>query len=67
MEWAWQPSGENLRKAVLADDWPQVAQIAAAVAEKVKKTEVPKRHGFRAPWDGAWDRLQANPNSSSQL
>lgn len=66
MEWSWAGRlGEKLRKAVLADDWTQVAQIAAAVAEKVKQTEVPKRHGFNEPWDGAWDRLQATPNSNS--
>ena len=68
MEWAWSGRlGENLRKAVLADDWPQVAQIAAAVAEKVKQTEVPKRHGYKTPWDGAWDRLRASPNPNSRL
>lgn len=64
MEWAWAGRlGGILRQAVLAEDWPQVAQSAAAVAERVKQTEVPKRHGFNAPWDGAWERLQSSPNS----
>ena len=59
MEWAWAGRlGGNMRKAVLTDDWPLVAQTAAAVSEKVKKTEVPKRHGLGSPWDGAWERLQ---------
>ena len=63
MEWAWAGRhGENLRKAILADDWSQVAQIAAVVAEKVKQIEVPKRHGLNSPWDGAWDRLQSSLN-----
>jgi hypothetical protein len=63
MEWAWAGRlGEKLRKAILADDWSQVAQIAAVVAEKVKQTEVPKRHGLNTPWDGAWDRLQSSLN-----
>ena len=68
MEWAWAGRlGENLRKAVLAEDWPQVAQIAATVAEKVKQTDVPKRHGLNTPWDGAWEKLQATPNSIAHL
>ena len=59
MEWAWAGRlGENMRKAVLADNWPLVAETAAAIAEKVKKTEVPKRHGLGTPWEGAWNRLQ---------
>jgi hypothetical protein len=66
MEWAWAGRlGERLRKAVLADDWPQVAQTAAAIAEKVKQTEVPKRHGINSPWDGAWQKLQASPNAKT--
>jgi hypothetical protein len=67
MEWSWAGRlGGKMRKAVLADDWAQVAQLSAAIAEKVKQTEVPKRHGFNAPWDGAYDRLQAQPNHNSQ-
>jgi hypothetical protein len=66
MEWAWAGRlGENMRKAVLADNWPLVAETAAAVAEKVKKIEVPKRHGLGTPWAGAWDRLQALAKSKS--
>jgi len=59
MEWAWAGRlGENMRKAVLTDDWPLAAQTAAAVAEKVKSTVVPKRHGLGEPWNGALVRLQ---------
>lgn len=67
MEWAWAGRlGENMRKAVLTDDWPLVAQTAAAVAEKAKKTEVPKRHGLGSPWEGAWERLQALAASNTR-
>jgi hypothetical protein len=67
MEWAWAGRlGENMRKAVLTDDWPLVAQTAATVAEKVKKTVVPKRHGLGTPWDGAWERLQTLVASDSR-
>lgn len=66
MEWSWAGRlGGKMRQAVLADDWPKVAQLSAAIAEKVKKTDVPKRHGFNSPWSGAWVRLQSKPGPNS--
>jgi hypothetical protein len=66
MEWAWAGRlGENMSKGVLSDDWPMVANTAAAVAEKVKKTVVPKRHNLGTPWEGAWDRLKNLETSNS--
>lgn len=66
MEWAWAGRlGENMRKAVLSEDWPQVAQTAAAVAEKVKSTTLPKRHGLGEPWNGALERLQSLTTNGS--
>jgi hypothetical protein len=63
MEWAWAGRlGGKMRTAVLADDWPQVAQIAATIAEKVNQTEVPKKHGINTPWNGAWDKLVSSTN-----
>jgi hypothetical protein len=59
MEWAWAKRlGERMRSAVLAENWPMVAQTAAAVAEKVKDISVPKRHGLGEPWNGSMQRLQ---------
>jgi len=56
MEWAWAGRlGENYVKRCWLRNWPQSAQIAAAVAEKVKQTEVPKRHGFNTPCMAAWE------------
>ena len=67
MEWAWAGRlGENMRKAVLTDDWPLAAQTAAAVAEKVKSTVVPKRHGLGEPWNGALVRLQGLSSNGAQ-
>jgi hypothetical protein len=67
MEWAWAGRlGQNMRKGVLSDDWPMVAQTAAAVAEKVRQIDVPKRHGLGTPWDGAWERLQSLETSSAR-
>ena len=60
MEWSWaNRMGASMRDAVLTEDWPKVAQTAAALTEKVKNTAVPKRHGLGEPWNGAWERLNA--------
>lgn len=59
MEWAWSGlmSGK-MRTAILADDWPSVAQVAAQVAQKLSKITVPARHRLGRPWVGAWKELQ---------
>lgn len=68
MEWAWAGRlGENMRQAVLSEDWPRVAQTAAAVAEKVQSIVVPKRHGLGEPWHGALERLQALSANNSAM
>lgn len=68
MEWAWAGRlGENMRQAVLSEDWLRVAQTAAAVAEKVQSVAVPKRHGLGEPWHGAWERLRGlSANNSAR-
>jgi hypothetical protein len=66
MEWAWANRlGQNMRGAVLEDNWPLMAQTAASVAEKVKDTAVPKRHGLGEPWNGALQRLQETKGKNS--
>jgi hypothetical protein len=59
MDWAW--SGQlagKMRIAILADDWPGVAQVAAQVAQKLSKINVPAGHRLGRPWVGAWKELQ---------
>jgi hypothetical protein len=59
MEWAWtgQLAGK-MRTAVLADDWPSVAQMATQVAQKLSKITVPAGHRLGQPWVGAWEELR---------
>ena len=59
MEWAW--SGQLANKmgdAVKTDDWENVAQVAAQIAQKLNKITVPPGHRLGHPWVGAWDELQ---------
>lgn len=54
MEWMWtKPMGEQMRAAVLAEDWGAAANISAQVGQKLVKIKVPERHRMGAPWVGA--------------
>lgn len=58
MEWNWtQRFGEQLRIAVIDENWGEVAMIAAKVMEKVQGVHVPQHHKLGTPWLGARDRL----------
>ena len=59
MDWAWtgQLAGK-MRIAILADDWPCVAQVSAQIAQKLNKITVPAGHRLGRPWVGAWKELQ---------
>jgi len=59
MEWMWaEKLGSNMRNAVLEEDWGNVAQTAAHVAQKLGSIKVPDRHRMGTPWVGAWKRLR---------
>jgi hypothetical protein len=59
MEWAWSESyAEDMRTAVLEDDWGQVAIISAKIAEKLKSVKVPDRNRLGEPWHGSWQALR---------
>ena len=58
MEWAWcGRMGNQMRQAVLSDDWGTVALVAAQVGGKLNAVDVPVRHHLGQPWQGAWQQL----------
>lgn len=62
LEWIWTTNlSGKLRTALSQENWPDVVQIIAQVAEKVKNVQLPQRKNPTIPWTGAWDRFQA-PN-----
>jgi len=64
MEWAWSGRfAEEMREAVVAKDWPQVAAISAKTAEKLSNIQVPKNHRMGEPWHGAWQELSKFPHT----
>ena len=58
-EWSWaEKLGDKLYSALSAEDWHEIAQITARLAEKLSQEKVPARHRLGAPWTGAWEKFQ---------
>jgi len=58
-EWSWaEKLGDKLYSALSAEDWHEIAQITAQLAEKLSQEKVPVRHRLGAPWTGAWEKFQ---------
>jgi hypothetical protein len=59
MEWVWtERLGNQMREAVLNDDWGTIAMIMAQVGGKFNTVEIAPKHRLGEPWQGAWQRLQ---------
>lgn len=59
MEWAWSGQiSENLRKALLAEDWDAIIQNTIKVAQKLNNIKLPQRNRLGTPWVGAYEQLR---------
>ena len=59
MEWAWtEKMSDTMGKALLREEWGEVASCAAQIASRLNGTQVPKRNRLGTPWVGAWERLR---------
>jgi len=57
-EWLWAGDfSRRMQSAILLGDWAQTGILAAQVATKLVKVNVPVRHGLGTPWIGAWTKL----------
>jgi len=55
MEWNWTGAiSDELKNALLADDWALVAQLTGKVAEQLSNVKIPIRTKINTPWVGAW-------------
>lgn len=62
MEWLWAAQyAAKMRVAVLAEDWPTIAQVMIQTAQKLNKVVVPAGHRLGRPWVGAYKELKNNP------
>jgi hypothetical protein len=50
--------GREMRKALIADDWPSIAGASVSIAQKLMKIKIPERHRLGTPWEGAWEAFQ---------
>ena len=65
MDWAWAaPTGEKIRLALLAEDWPSIAALSALVGQKLNKVQVTDNHRLGKPWAGAYERLRAQQSGT---
>jgi hypothetical protein len=64
MDWIWtEQLGQKMRKAVLEDNWPAVAEISIQTAQKLGDVKIPQRHRMGEPWVGAWNKLKEKQSS----
>jgi hypothetical protein len=64
MEWSWAGNwGEVMKKAILIEDWAEVARITAQVTQKMSKVKIAERNRLGTPWTGAYQKL-ISPNQS---
>ncbi len=64
MEWSWAGSwGEEMRQAILIEDWGTVASITAKVTQKLSKVKIAERNRMGSPWIGSYQKL-ISPNQS---
>jgi hypothetical protein len=64
MEWLWAGNwGDEMKKAILSDDWATVAKITAQVTQKMSKVKIAERNRLGTPWTGSYQKL-ISPNQS---
>lgn len=64
MEWTWAGNwGEEMRQAILDEDWATVARIIAQVTQKMSKVKIAERNRLGTPWTGSYQKL-ISPNRS---
>jgi hypothetical protein len=58
MDWLWTGKlGEELKRAIIAEDWNIVAQLSAKAAQKLGNVKVAQRNRLGAPWTGCYRKL----------
>ena len=58
MDWSWtEKLGNQMKVAVLTEDWAAIAMLAAQIGQRLVKVEVPQRNKLGTPWVGAYSTL----------
>jgi len=58
MEWNWTTiMGEEMKQAILQEDWESVVKTNALIAQKLSKVKFAQRNRLGTPWTGSYERL----------
>jgi hypothetical protein len=64
MEWNWTDTwGEEMKKAIIQEDWGNVAKITAQVTQKLSKVKIAQKNRLGTPWAGSFARLKNQTQS----
>jgi hypothetical protein len=59
MEWAWAGNwGNEMKQAILTEDWAVVANITAKVTQKLSNVKIAERNRLGSPWAGSYQKLK---------
>ncbi len=59
LEWEWAgTTGKAIERALIEDDWQEIALLCVKVGTKVQHIKLPKSHRLGTPWAGAWRKLR---------
>ena len=61
MEWTWaKKRAEEMREALLLDDWASVAICAVQIAQQpqIGSVKISPKHRMGKPWVGSWERYK---------
>ncbi len=59
LDWEWtRQLGEQLKSALMAEDWGMYASLVTKIAVKLANVKVTPRSRIGTPWIGAWKLLQ---------
>ena len=64
MEWNWTINwGEEMKQAILDEDWESVVTITAQLTQKLSKVKIAQKNRLGTPWIGSYVKL-VSPNQS---
>lgn len=62
MEWSWASNfGEEMKQAILKEDWSRVTGIIGQVTQKLSRVKLAQKNRLGSPWIDSYERL-ISPN-----
>jgi hypothetical protein len=62
MEWSWATHiGDEMKQAILTEEWGEVARLTGLVAQKLSAVKVAPHNRIGTPWTGSYKKLANTP------